>query len=429
LGKAHRATVVIIGAGFGGLSAARALRRATVDVVLVDQNNYHLFTPLLYEVGTALLDSSEIAYPVRGIFHRVPNVDFRKGRVRQIDLDGRQVRTAEGALRYDYLVVSAGSVNNFFGNHSAERNSFALKDMGEALALRNHILARFEEATWTQDAARRRLLMSFVVVGGGPTGVEFAGALSELIHLVLRKDFPRLRLDEVEIRMVEAVDHILGAFETRLQDWAVARLQRMGIQVILGSPVEEIGLEEVRLKDGTLLPAATVVWTAGVKASALGAQLGVELGRGGRVPVGPTLQLAGHPEVFVIGDLAHAVDQDGSPLPQLAAVAQQQGKAVARAIKALDRGQPPKPFRYRDKGILATIGRNAAVVQMGRLRIHGFIGWVTWLTVHLILLISFRSRILVLINWAYDYFFYDRPVRLILRADRSTRDDESDEGG
>ena len=416
---------MIVGAGFGGLSVARGLRRAGIDVVLVDQNNYHLFTPLLYEVGTALLDSSEIAYPVRGIFHRVPNVDFRKGRVTHIDLSAREVRTAEGAIGYDYLVVSAGSVNNFFGNHSAERHSFALKDMGEALALRNQILARFEEASWTEDAARRRLLLSFVVVGGGPTGVEFAGALSELIHLVLRKDFPRLRLDEVEIRMVEAVDHILGAFETRLQEWAVARLLRMGVQVILGSAVEEIGLEEVRLTDGTVLPAATVVWTAGVKASGLGAQLGVELERGGRVPVGPTLQLAGHPEVFVIGDLAHAEDQDGRPLPQLAAVAQQQGKAVARAVQAIVRGQTPQPFHYRDRGILATIGRNAAVVQMGRVRFHGFIGWVTWLTVHLILLISFRSRILVLINWAYDYFFYDRPVRLILWAARSSRDDES----
>jgi NADH dehydrogenase len=424
-----RAQVVIIGAGFGGLSAARGLRRAAVDVVLVDQNNYHLFTPLLYEVGTALLDSSEIAYPVRGIFHHVPNIDVKKGRVRQIDLKARQVRTAEGVLRYDYLVVSTGSVNNFFGNRSAERNSFALKDMGEALALRNQILARFEEASWTDDADRRRLLMSFVVVGGGPTGVEFAGALSELVHLVLRKDFPRLRLEEVEIRMVEAVDHILGAFETPLQDWAVARLQRMGVQVILGAAVEEIGSEEVRLKDGSVLPAATVVWTAGVKASGLGAQFDVELGRGGRVPVAPTLQLAGHPEVFVIGDLAHALDKNGHALPQLAAVAQQQGRAVAGAIKNLVKGQPPKPFRYRDKGILATIGRNAAVVQVGRLRLHGFIGWITWLSVHLVLLISFRSRILVLINWAYDYFFYDRPVRLILWAARTTEDGEGDEAG
>jgi NADH:ubiquinone reductase (H+-translocating) len=227
--------VVIIGAGFGGLSAARGLRRADVDVVLVDQNNYHLFTPLLYEVGTALLDSSEIAYPVRGIFHHVPNVDFRKGRVVEINLDAREVRTAEGRLAYDYLVVSAGSVNNFFGNQSAARNAFALKDMGEALALRNQILARFEEASWTDDPERRRMLMSFVVVGGGPTGVEFAGALSELVHLVLRKDFPRLRLEEVEIHLVEAVDHVLGAFDTRLQTWAVARLQRMGVDVVLGA--------------------------------------------------------------------------------------------------------------------------------------------------------------------------------------------------
>jgi NADH dehydrogenase len=391
-------------------------------VVLVDQHNYHLFTPLLYEVGTALLDSSEIAYPVRGIFHRVPNVDVRVGQVVGIDLEARCVRTDEGELAYDYLVVAAGSVNNFFGNAGAEENAFALKDMGEALALRNQILARFEEAYWTEDPDRRRRLLSFVVVGGGPTGVEFAGALSELIHLVLRKDYPRLELSQVEIRMVEAVDHILGAFEPSLQDWAVARLERMGVQVMLRSAVEEITEDEVRLRDGTVIPAATVVWTAGVKASGLGRQLGVELGRGGRVPVAPTLQLAGHPEVFVIGDLAHAVDLGGNPLPQLAAVAVQQGKAAARGLRALASGRPVAPFRYRDKGILATIGRNAAVVQMGRLRFHGFVGWVTWLTVHLILLISFRSRILVLINWAYDYFFYDRPVRLILSAARSARD-------
>jgi NADH dehydrogenase len=397
-------------------------------VVLVDQHNFHLFTPLLYEVGTALLDSSEIAYPVRGIFHRVPNVDFKVGRVVGIDLGARRVRTDEGELAYDYLVVAAGSVNNFFGNASAERNSFALKDMGEALALRNRILARFEEASWTEDPDRRRRLLSFVVVGAGPTGVEFAGALSELIHLVLRKDYPRLQLSEVEIRMVEAVDHILGAFAAGLQEWAVARLQRMGVTVMLGSAVEEIGEEEVRLTDGSVIPAATVVWTAGVKASGLGRQLGVELGRGGRVPVTPSMQLEGHPEVFVIGDMAHAVDADGNPLPQLAAVAVQQGKAVARGLKALAAGRPVAAFRYRDKGILATIGRNAAVVQVGRLRVHGFVGWVTWLTVHLVLLISFRSRILVLINWAYDYFFYDRPVRLILEAARSPRESDKDQG-
>ena len=405
---------------------ARGLRRSGVDVVLVDQHNYHLFTPLLYEVGTALLDSSEIAYPVRGIFHRVPNVDFKVGRVDAIDLTERQVRTPEGDLAYDYLVVAAGTVNNFFGNVSAERNSYALKDMEEALALRNQILARFEEASWTKDGERRRRLLSFVVVGGGPTGVEFAGALSELIHLVLRKDYPRLRLEEVEIRMVEAVDHILGAFDPGLQDWAVARLKRMGVEVMLDSAVETIGEEDVRLLDGTIIPAATMVWTAGVKASALGRQLGVELGRGGRVPVEPTLQLPAHPEVFVIGDLAHVVDIGGKALPQLAAVAIQQGKAVARGIKSLAAGGPVEPFRYKDKGILATIGRNAAVVQMGRLRFHGFAGWVTWLTVHLVLLISFRSRVLVLISWAYDYFFYDRPVRLILRAGRTQR--ESDTG-
>ena len=422
---AKRARVVVIGAGFGGLSVARALRRREVDVVLVDQHNYHLFTPLLYEVGTALLDPSEIAYPVRGIFHRVANVDFKVGRVTAIDIASRTVRTDEGDLVYDYLVVAAGSVNNFFGNHGAARHAFALKDLGEALALRNHVLARFEEASWADDPAIRRRLMSFVVVGGGPTGVEFAGALSELIHLVLRKDFPRLQLAEVEVHLVEAVDHVLGAFDTRLQEWAVARLRRMGIEVRLGAAVAEIDGGRVRLRDGTVIEASTVVWTAGIKASGLAAQLGVELGRGGRVPVGPNLQLSGHDEVFVIGDMAQAVDPAGQPLPQLAAVAMQQGRAVARAIRAIEKGDPPKPFRYVNKGTLATIGRNAAVVQVGRLRVTGFVGWVTWLTIHLILLINFRSRILVLINWAYDYFFYDRPVRLIVKATREARENES----
>ena len=249
----------------------------------------HRFTPLLYEVGTALLDPSEIAYPVRGIFHHIANVDFKVGRVTGIDLEARVVRTAEGALDYDYLVVAAGSVNNFFGNESAAQHAFALKDLGEALALRNHVLAQFEEASWTDDPAQRLRLMSLVVGGGSPTGVEFAGALSELFHLVLRKDFPKLQLEEVEVHMVEAVDHVLGAFDAHLQEWAVARLRRMGVQVRLGAAVEAIGAERVRLTDGNVIEASTVVWTAGVKASGLGTQLGVELGRGGRVPIGPCL--------------------------------------------------------------------------------------------------------------------------------------------
>lgn len=286
----------------------------------------HLFTPLLYEVGTALLDPSEIAYPVRGIFQHIANVDFKVGRVTGIDLEARVVRTAEGALDYDYLVVAAGSVNNFFGNESAAQHAFALKDLGEALALRNHVLAQFEEASWTDDPAQRRRLMSLVVVGGGPTGVEFAGALSELIHLVLRKDFPKLQLEEVEVHMVEAVDHVLGAFDAHLQEWAVARLRRMGVQVRLGAAVEAIDAERVRLTDGNVIEASTVVWTAGVKASGLGPSLAWSWDAVAACRLAPTLQLAGQPEVFVIGDMAQGTDPEGQPLPQLAAVAQQQGK-------------------------------------------------------------------------------------------------------
>lgn len=277
-------------------------------------------------MGTALLDPSEIAYPVRGIFHHIANVDFKVGRVTGIDLEARVVRTAEGALDYDYLVVAAGSVNNFFGNESAAQHAFALKDLGEALALRNHVLAQFEEASWTDDPAQRRRLMSLVVVGGGPTGVEFAGALSELIHLVLRKDFPKLQLEEVEVHMVEAVDHVLGAFDAHLQEWAVARLRRMGVQVRLGAAVEAIDAERVRLTDGNVIEASTVVWTAGVKASGLGPSLAWSWDAVAACRLAPTLQLAGQPEVFVIGDMAQGTDPEGQPLPQLAAVAQQQGK-------------------------------------------------------------------------------------------------------
>ncbi|HEV3233265.1 MAG TPA: NAD(P)/FAD-dependent oxidoreductase [Candidatus Dormibacteraeota bacterium] len=417
MGEARRPRVVIIGAGFGGLNAARRLRRAPVDVTLLDRHNYHLFTPLLYEVATALLDPSEIAYPVRGVLHGASNVDFRVGAVERIDLDRKCVHTAEGEVEFDQLILAAGSVNNFFGNHSAEEKAFALKDLGESLAIRNQVLEAFEEAAWTQDPERRRRLLSFVIIGGGPSGVELAGAFHELIYLVLRKDYPRLDLAEVRVTLVEAVDHVLGAFPPSLRDTAARTLRRKRIELVFNAPVEEVADEEVRLRDGRVIPAATVIWTAGIQASSLSAQTGVELGRGGRVRVDEFLRLPGRRDVFVIGDMAESMHA-GKPLPQLAGVALQQGKAVARIIAAEARGRQPKPFHYFDRGTMATIGRNAAVVDIRGLTLRGFVGWVTWLLVHLVLLVTFRSRVLVLINWAYDYFFYDRPVRLIVRADR-----------
>jgi NADH dehydrogenase len=426
--EARRPRIVIIGAGFGGLTAARGLRRAPVDVTLVDRHNYHLFTPLLYEVASALLDPSEIAYPVRGILHGVRNVDFKVGTVSRIDIDRRCVHTKEGELKYDYLVLAAGSINNFFGNRSVEQRTFALKDLGEALAIRNEILQRFEEASWAADADERRRLLSFVIIGGGPTGVELTGAFHELIHLVLGKDFPQLDLGEVKVTMVEAVDYVLGAFPLNLRKAAAKTLERKGVKLVFNSPVDEVVDGEVRLQGGQVIPASMVIWTAGVKASGLSAQIGAELQRGGRVQVDDHLRLPDQKEIYVIGDMAESMHK-GNPLPQLAGVAMQQGKAVARIISADVRGRPSKPFHYFDRGTMATIGRNAAVVDIRGFTLKGFVGWVTWLTVHLILLVSFRSRVLVLINWAYDYFFYDRPVRLIVRADREPRDSSAPHRG
>jgi NADH dehydrogenase len=407
-----RPRVVILGAGFGGLAAARALRGVPVDVVLVDQHNYHLFQPLLYQVATALLDPSEIAYPVRAALRRHRNVDFRLARVTGVDLERRRLATTGGELAYDHLVVSAGAVNNFFGLTSVEEHTHGLKSLGEALAVRNHLLTCFERAAWSDDPETRRRLQTVVLVGGGATGVELAGAVSELVHLVLRRDFPHLDLEEVRICIVEAGDTVLGAFAPSLQRAAIRTLERKRVSLVFGAQVAGVDERGVSLRDGSRIEAATVVWTAGVRGSPVGAWLG-RVDRQGRVELGPTLQLPGHPDVFVIGDLARVAGSRGEALPQLAPVAMQEAKHVARSIAGSLRGEAPAPFRYRDRGTMATIGRNAGIAQIGPLRLGGFLGWVTWLTVHLLLLVGFRSRVVALLNWGWDYVAYDRPVRLI----------------
>ncbi|TMD03748.1 MAG: FAD-dependent oxidoreductase, partial [Chloroflexi bacterium] len=312
-----RPRVVVLGAGFGGLAAARALGDVPVDVVLVDQHNYHLFQPLLYQVATALLDPSEIAYPVRAAVRRRRNVSFRLARVTGVDLEARRLDTTAGDLDYDHLVVAAGAVNNYFGVDSAEEHAHGLKSLGEALAVRNHLLSCFERAAWTEDPVARRRLHTVVLVGGGATGVELAGAVSELVHLVLRKDFPDLDLGEVDIVIVEGGDTVLGAFAPSLQRSAIRSLERKGVRLAFGAQVADVDENGVTLRDGGRIEAATVVWTAGVRGSPVGAWL-AEPDRQGRVAVGPTLQLPGHPEVFVIGDLARVLDGRGRPLPQLA---------------------------------------------------------------------------------------------------------------
>ena len=407
--------VVIAGAGFGGLTCARALRNAPVDVLLVDRNNYHLFTPLLYQVASALLDPGEIARPVRALIRPYSNAEFRQAEVTGADLDRRILTTDRGPIPYDYLVLATGSQSDYFGNASLARHAFGLKDLDEGLALRNRILSQFEASRWVTDAPKRRSMLTFAVVGAGPTGVELAGALSELIRLVLRKDYRDLDLGEVRVLLLEAAGAPLGTFEPNLREAARRSLEKKHVELMLGAKVESVTDESIRLAGGEEIAAGTVIWTAGVRASTLGQALGLQLGRQSRVKVEPTLQLAGHPVVFVIGDLAGATDR-GAPLPMLIPVAMQEGRHVAATISELVANGGAHAFRYKDPGIMATIGRNSAVAQLGAVHLSGFLGWLMWLAVHLVNVISFRSRILVLVNWAWDYLFYDRPIRLIVRA-------------
>jgi NADH:ubiquinone reductase (H+-translocating) len=419
---ASRLRVLVVGAGFGGLTLVRALRHAPVDITLLDQHNHHLFTPLLYQVATALLDPSEIAYPVRATLRGQDNAHFRLGRLTAVHVAERSVETTAGTLAYDRLVLATGSTNNFFGNSSIEANAFGLKDLGDALALRNHVLAMFERAAAGGDETEKRRLLTIAVAGAGPTGVECSGAFRELAALVLRRDFRDAGFGDVDVELLEAAPQLLGSFAGSLQRAAARTLQRKGVALHLSTAVREITPQGVVLQDGATMPAATVVWTAGVKASPAGELLGVELGRSGRVPVDEWLRVAGAPGVYAIGDLAQVRGPEGSH-PMLAPVAIQQAQHVAGQITAEVMGRPaPGPFRYRDKGTMATIGRNAAIAQIGPLRLHGLLGWLTWLFVHLVQIIGFRNRVVVLINWAWDYFLRDRPVRLIASAKR--REDE-----
>ena len=390
--------MIIAGAGFGGITCARALKRVDVDVLLLDRNNYHLFTPLLYQVATALLDPGEIARPVRELIRPLRNVEFRQTEIHGADLQRRLLLTDHGPISYDYLVLATGAQTDYFGNASLERYSFGLKDLDEGLALRNRVLSRFEASRWSKTAEDRKGLLTFAIVGGGPTGVELAGAYSE-----------------VRVILLEAADTILGTFEPELRAAARRSLEQKGVEVMLGARVAEVTRDTLKLASGQEITAGTVIWTAGVRASAVGAALGVELGRQARVKVSPTLQVPGHPAAFVIGDLAFATAGD-VPLPLLIPVAMQEARRVAATIADMVHNGGATAFRYRDPGIMATIGRNSAVAELGPVHLSGFLGWLMWLFVHLVNVVSFRSRIVVLVNWAWEYVLFDRPVRLIVRA-------------
>ena len=407
--------VVIVGAGFGGLEAAQRLRNAPVQITLIDRQNYHLFQPLLYQVAIAGLIPSQIAYPLRTIFRKQKNLTFQMGEVTSIDFQSRYVRGNGSVIAYDYLILAVGGQTNFFGLNSVEEHGFHLKSIEDATGTRNHLLRMLERASREADPDVRKALLTFAVVGAGPTGVETAGALVELITHVMAKDYPQMNLREVRVLLIEAMDTVMVAYPDELRKATVNLLENRGVEILLKTRLTDYNGRTITLADGSHIDAYTLIWTAGVRAAELTDRLGVKQASAGRIRVEPTLQLPQHPEVFIIGDAAYVEDSKNQPLPMLATVAQQQAKAAASNLQKILSGEDPQPFQYQDPGLLATIGRNAAVARIWGLSFSGFIAWVIWVGLHIFRLIGFRNRLVVLINWAWDYFFYDNQVRLITR--------------
>lgn len=409
--------VVIIGAGFGGLACARRLANQPVAVALVDQNNFHLFTPLLYQVASSLLNPSDIAQPVRTILRGVKNVRFVQACVTGVDFAGCVVHTEDGTeLPYDYLVIAAGSTTNYFGQKAVEARAEGLKDLPEALGLRNHILRCLEEAASAAGrGADPRPWLTFVVVGAGPTGVEYAGALSELVRGVLPREYPELDKNGVRLVLAEGLERLLPAFPEGLGASAARELVERGVEVRTGRRVVDVTPETVTFSDGDVLPARTLVWAAGVRPSDLVGAIEVGRSRSGRIEIDSALRVKGHSKVFAIGDVA-AAEHEGREIPMLSSPAMQEGRAAADNILRAIAGRPLRLFRYRSRGSMATIGKGAAVAKIGPLKVSGFVGWVLWLAVHLYFLIGFRNRFAVLVGWAWNYMRSDRPVRMLVRA-------------
>ncbi|HUG91540.1 MAG TPA: NAD(P)/FAD-dependent oxidoreductase [Planctomycetaceae bacterium] len=442
----HR--VVVVGGGFGGLHVAKSLKRAAVRVTLVDRRNFHLFQPLLYQVATGALSPANIAAPLRDILKRHRNVEVLLAEVVGYDVGRRRVLLRDGELDYDTLIVAAGARHSYFGRDEWEPWAPGLKTIEDAIEIRRRILLSFEMAERDSDPARRKAWLTFVIVGGGPTGVELAGALAEIANYTLEHDFRHIDPADAQILIVEAVDRVLSTFPPKLSARAARSLERLGVVLRLKTLVIDVQPDAVVLRTGETtetLAARTVMWAAGVQASPLGRKLAeavaavrrdrpgpvatnAELDRAGRITVAPDLTLPGHPEIFVIGDMARVLDASGRPLPGVAPVAIQQGRYVARLIRRRLRGQASPPFRYRNFGVLATIGRFAAVADFGRVQLGGFAAWVLWLFVHLMKLVSFQNRLLVFIQWGWSFATFKRAARLITgsgaSAERCAVDDD-----
>lgn len=417
--------VIIIGAGFAGLKTARMLANKSVDVLLIDRNNYHTFTPLLYQVATCGLDPSAVAYPIRSIFADAPNVHFLLGDVQAINTDERSViiKTNSNGNRtetYDYLFVAAGSYVNYFGNKSVENNSFALRDLNDSITIRNHILRLFEKAAWTNDDATRETLMTFVVVGGGPTGLETAGALYELYNNVLDAVYDKHDKMQARVILLEATENVLAPYPAKLRIAAKKQLESLGVEVHTEAFVEEVGHDFVKLKDGTMIDTQTVVWSAGVKGNPLAEMLNIEL-TNSRIPIKETMEVIGLENVFSAGDISYLEqDNSGKGYPGLIPVAQQQGAIVAKNILHDLQNEAYETFSYFDRGSMATIGRRRAVAwAFNKVQLTGFLAWITWLGLHLIVLMGMRNRAQVFLNWVWNYVFYDRSVQIIVEGDRN----------
>lgn len=435
MSESQRKRVVIVGGGFGGLHAARALKRAPVDVTLIDRRNFHLFQPLLYQVATGGLSPANIAAPIRRILYRQKNASVVLGNVVDIDAKGKTVlvqysepgeqTVLEQSITFDWLIVAAGARHSYFGNDHWESLAPGLKTVEDATEIRGRVFNAFEAAEHEQDPERRKDLMRFVIVGGGPTGVELAGAIAELANNTLRHDFRNINPPDARITIVDGQDRVLSGFPDELSQKAAKSLQRLGVEIITNTLVTGIDQESVQLTAGekqSTIRTRTVLWAAGVAGAPLGKKLseatGIETDRAGRVPVEPDLSIAGYPNIFVIGDLAVFTHQDGKPLPGVAQVAIQQGKFAGRRIGKLTQGKSSREqFHYKDLGNLATIGRRAAVADLGRFKFSGLFAWLIWVFVHIMQLAQFQNRVLVFLQWTWNYFTFNRSARLITERD------------
>ncbi|GAB2956653.1 NAD(P)/FAD-dependent oxidoreductase [Hymenobacter coalescens] len=429
LPKSAHPRLVIIGCGFGGLRLAQALKHDPVQVVVIDRHNYHNFQPLLYQVATGALEADSIAYPIRKIFAGQKNFFYRMADVERVDTASNTVHTNIGDISYDYLVIATGSLTNFFGIESIERNAMQIKSIPNALNLRSYIFQNFEKALLKEDPAQRQALMNIVVVGGGPTGVEISGSLAEMRRTVLPKDYPELDLKEMNIILVEAGPALLGPMSPKSQREALRYLQELGVDVRLNTGIKRFEDCRAYYSDTDFIPTENLIWAAGVNGAALPGVPEAVVTRNKRITVNRWNQVEGLPNVFAIGDVANMVTEDmPKGLPMLAPVAQQQADHLAENFRRLAKGQPPEPFVYNNKGVMAIVARNKAVVDLPKnVHFNGFFGWLTWLFVHLMTLVGFRNKVVAFVDWAFSYFSADQALRLIIRP-FNRRDMKDDKG-